>query len=1011
MSRSLPSDLACSEKWQKNLGRYLSVFWVIWLAMGAYPAYGNAAGEEIGPSLQQSLIWIEEKPVLKQVYCVFRREFDLSEKPARAQLYLFADSRYILWVNGVYVDRGPCRFDPRYPEYDTLDIQKFLQPGPNAIAVLVHNYYGAVNGRMMNHLPGFTARLDITDSGGKITTISTDETWRASDKTCFGLSPEIPDLLPGKHMWSSIADNIDARKDTSDWTRPGFDDSGWTQSHKINGALWGPLKPRSIPLLREQEVSPLEIIELTNKTQNSPHWIWHKEQDFPAQKEPRWAAPEGQRFFRRTFELPQDITRLTVYATADNEFDAYFNGQKIGENHQAGFSSWTTLQTMNATSLCRPGRNTIAVSAINKNYGDVSPPGGLLVIIAWQANGQSGYLLSDGDWKSTDTLMPGWETPSFDDSVWSPVLPLCLYSEGPWQNNINNFPSLGATSSPSPRLPFTLQSGQTLVIDTGQFTQAYSLLDFEAEEGSQLELNYAQTYYSSGNHPVSAWNMPNRYIARAGRQEYRSTDTFGFKYLVIDVRSGSIQLHHVQIINRLYPFDLVGQFTCNDEMLNTLWRCCLNTLQICSEDAYVDCATRERVEWMADGYVDSYRLTRVALAGPSPEGPPYYGDPRLLRNMLRHIGQSSQPDGRVRANSPNDYWEPKHTFIEDYSCLWIQAIREYYDNTGDISLAEEWWPAVQKQLRWFLERRTPRGLVRAREFVYFGNPLCYQVCEGATLNTYLYRALSDAAFLSGIMGQTGLAEEYRQAAGSLQQAIHDSLWDKEDGCYYGSLTDGNPTPPTVHAAVMALHFDLVPPEQRPKLQQWLLANYSHESFAPYTHQFLFQELYNIGTGEADQIVLNLIRQRWAPMTTFETQTVWEGFSPGEDCHEAGVVPAYFLSAYVLGVRVEQPVAQKRIVIEPRLGDLTFAQGIVVTEFGPVSISWQRSNLTGLAFHIEIPGGTTADVSIPRLAETPTLTLNEKVIFENGKPKDDTTKMDSRYIRFQLESGIYTGELK
>ena len=1010
MSQSLPSGLACSGKSPKNLSRYLPVFWVAWLGVGACPAYGNAAGDEIGPVLQQSIIWIEEKPVLQQVYCVFRREFDLPQKPTQAQLHLFADSRYILWINGVYVDRGPCRFDSRYPEYDTLDIQKFLQPGPNAIAVLVHNYSGAVNGRMMNHLPGFTARLDIADSDGKITTITTDEAWRANDKTRFGLSPEIPDLLPGKHMWSSIADNIDARKDTGDWSSPGFDDSQWTQPYPIDGSLWGLLKPRSIPLLRELEVTPLEIIELTNKTQTAPHWIWYKEKDFPAQKEPRWAAPEGERFFRRTFELPQDITRLTVYATADNEFDCYFNGQKVGENHQSGFSSWTALQILDATSLCRPGNNTIAVSASNKHYGDISPPAGLLVIIEWQANGQSGYLLSDADWKSSDQLEPGWEAPSHDDSAWPAALALCPYSQGPWQSNINNFPSFSTTSSPSPRLPLTLRSGQTLVLDAGEFTQAYSVLDFEAEEGSLLELNYAQTYYSSGRQPVSAWNMPNRYIARAGRQEYRSGDTFGFKYLVIEVLSGSIQLHNVQIINRLYPFDLIGQFTCNDEMLNTLWQNSMRTVLLCSEDAYVDCATRERVEWLGDGVSDEYPITRVAFAGPGADGKPRYGDPRLIRNMLRHIGQSSQPDGRVRANYPNDYWDV-HSYIEDYACLWMQGIRTYYDTTGDLELSRELWPAITKQLQWFLDQKTPNGLVNTREFVFHGNPLVYQVCEGVTLNAAIYKAFHDMAAMAKLLGRNDQHHQYAAEAAALSEAVNEHLWDEQSGSYYGAIQNGKKTPPTAHGAVMALYFGIVPEDRWERVNQWLLANYTREDFSPYVHRYLFEVLYQMNNPEVDQLVLDLIRQRWAGMVNYETKTVWEAFGPHEPCHNMGAPPAYFLSAYVLGVRVEQPVTQKRIVIEPRLGDLTFAKGIVVTEFGPVPISWQRSDPTGLAFHFEIPGGTTADVSIPRLAETPTLTLNEKVIVENGKLKDNTVKMDLKDIRFQLDSGIYTGELK
>jgi hypothetical protein len=62
-------------------------------------------------SLQQSMIWSPSSPAGTQVYQAFRNGFVLATKPPQASLQIFADSRYILWVSGRYVLRGPCRFD------------------------------------------------------------------------------------------------------------------------------------------------------------------------------------------------------------------------------------------------------------------------------------------------------------------------------------------------------------------------------------------------------------------------------------------------------------------------------------------------------------------------------------------------------------------------------------------------------------------------------------------------------------------------------------------------------------------------------------------------------------------------------------------------------------------------------------------------------------------------------------------------------------------------------------
>ncbi|MBP5859240.1 hypothetical protein F3K20_41970 [Streptomyces scabiei] len=77
----------------------------------------------------------------------FRRTFDLetaSGVPDRAPLRVSADSRYLLWVNGVEVGRGPIRSQPRRLRYDEYDIAGLLRPGRNVIAVLV-TYYGHAN--------------------------------------------------------------------------------------------------------------------------------------------------------------------------------------------------------------------------------------------------------------------------------------------------------------------------------------------------------------------------------------------------------------------------------------------------------------------------------------------------------------------------------------------------------------------------------------------------------------------------------------------------------------------------------------------------------------------------------------------------------------------------------------------------------------------------------------------------------------------------------------------------
>ena len=200
-----------------------------------------AAEERPGVKMQSAFIWSPSAPPGKQAYVAFRKSFSLARPPAAARLHIFADSRYILWVNGRYVLRGPCRFMPKRPEYDTVDIASYLRKGSNTIAVLAHNYFGAVNGRIMSHAPGFTAMLDVPGREA----IVTDGTWRCNSRTRY---------LPSPGAWSSIPDIIDARVEDGSWADAVYDDSAWEKAVAVNGNQWGPPHPRQIPLPVETEM-------------------------------------------------------------------------------------------------------------------------------------------------------------------------------------------------------------------------------------------------------------------------------------------------------------------------------------------------------------------------------------------------------------------------------------------------------------------------------------------------------------------------------------------------------------------------------------------------------------------------------------------------------------------------------------------------------------------------------------------------------------------------------------
>jgi hypothetical protein len=85
-------------------------------------------------------IWDAGEAHPKNCFMMFRKSFPIEGTADSAVLDITASDRYVLYVNGQYIGRGPARSDPRFKSYDTYQIGEKLKQGKNAVAVLVYHY-------------------------------------------------------------------------------------------------------------------------------------------------------------------------------------------------------------------------------------------------------------------------------------------------------------------------------------------------------------------------------------------------------------------------------------------------------------------------------------------------------------------------------------------------------------------------------------------------------------------------------------------------------------------------------------------------------------------------------------------------------------------------------------------------------------------------------------------------------------------------------------------------------
>ena len=104
-------------------------------------------------------IWVDNAPAV-DTYGEFYSSFDY--EGGQVQMNISADSNYVLFLNGKFVESDQYPDFPYDKVYDTFDITKHCQKGKNHLAILVW-YYGESN---FSYYPGKAAlRFDVTCDG------------------------------------------------------------------------------------------------------------------------------------------------------------------------------------------------------------------------------------------------------------------------------------------------------------------------------------------------------------------------------------------------------------------------------------------------------------------------------------------------------------------------------------------------------------------------------------------------------------------------------------------------------------------------------------------------------------------------------------------------------------------------------------------------------------------------------------------------------------------------------
>ena len=235
---------------------------------------------------------------------MLRHEFNAEKKVKSATAFVSGLGLFEFYLNGQKI--GDQVLAPALSEYNkrafyiTFDVTKNIQPGKNAMGLILGNgrYFGLRGGPNQNTrnfgFPKVVLQLEIQYEDGTTATVLTDESWKL---TADG---------PIRKNNEYDGEFYDARKEMNDWNKIGFDDSKWQKAEPV-GKPGEKLVAMPIdPIEITDQISPVSVKEIKPGTfifdlgQNMVGWteltVKGKKGDQVTQRFAETLKPDGSLF-------------------------------------------------------------------------------------------------------------------------------------------------------------------------------------------------------------------------------------------------------------------------------------------------------------------------------------------------------------------------------------------------------------------------------------------------------------------------------------------------------------------------------------------------------------------------------------------------------------------------------------------------------------------------------------------------------------------------------------------
>lgn len=425
--------------------------------------------------------------------------------------------------------------------------------------------------------------------------------------------------------------------------------------------------------------------------------------------------------FRKKVVLANAPKRALLRISADDYYKLYVNGQFVTQGPANSYAFCYYYNVVDLTPWLRQGNNQLAIHVyyqglVNRAYNSGDQRQGLIAELF-----ADGVQLLDEDWLCAraeeysysrtiayDTQfdeiiderrkLHGWKLLDYDDSDWR---------KAPVKENDDHILIPQPTPNVVTELRFPVQTSRTengWLLDFGEELTGTFSMKAVGKAGNMLTLHFGEELESSSAVRYEMrcnCNYEDRWILADGENELEPFEYKCFRYVQILFSTApespdAPRLSEFKVNFRHYPFaEVPCAFQTDDPLVRGIWSICKNAVRNCSQEAFLDCPSREKGQYLGDLTVTAHALYCLT------------GDTKLFKKALLDFSHSTVICPGMMAVAPGNFMQE----IADFSLLYPYQLLLYYRFTGDKEFLRDMLPYAQGISEYFDRFRREDGLI------------------------------------------------------------------------------------------------------------------------------------------------------------------------------------------------------------------------------------------------------------------------------------------------------------